>query len=465
MRKFKRASFLLTIVIIAFVSVGVALSQENPARRIISLYPAHTENLFRLGLSEEIIGVSPSEAFPPEVFKKPVYSYREDPEKIIAVDPDLVLIRPFIERKYPAFVEKLRDAGLRVVSMQPLNFDQMFNYWRKLGELTGRKREAEEMVEEFKLGLEKIKSIVRRIPPSKRKRVFFESVHKGPKTVAPGSIADTALKLAGGINVAEKDAMPRPNSTIAYYSKEKLLSHADEIDVYIAQRGAMNRIKLRKIYEESGYGAIKAIRNRQVYIIDEKIVSRPTYRLLYGIEELGRILYPEYFNDISGFENDKPLNRIEFAELIIKMTNTRYKTPKYRRYWKRDYITVKGQKHLYGYFKDIDYYKKEHLYAETAAFHSFVPLRSAFRFEPKGPFTRRDLAYAIFMAFDLPEPTQNVVLKDVKSDDPFYNHIVTVVGNGIMKAPKGYFKPQEEVTGNQAIKVIKKAMEITGKKK
>jgi hypothetical protein len=31
--------------------------------------------------------------------------------------------------------------------------------------------------------------------------------------------------------------------------------------------------------------------------VDERIISRPTYRLLDGIKEIGRILYPGVFGD------------------------------------------------------------------------------------------------------------------------------------------------------------------------
>jgi hypothetical protein len=31
--------------------------------------------------------------------------------------------------------------------------------------------------------------------------------------------------------------------------------------------------------------------------LDERIISRPTYRLLDGITEIGKILYPEVFGD------------------------------------------------------------------------------------------------------------------------------------------------------------------------
>ena len=274
---------------------------ERPFERIISLYPAHTENLFSLGLDREIIGVSRDEAFPPEAGKKPVFSYHDDAEKFIAAQPDLVLIRPMIARGYRGLISKLRESGIAVVSLQPRTVDGMFSYWRELGVLTGRETEAGQMIQEFKGGLLKIQSIVNSIPLSGRKRVYFEAIHSKMKTFSPSSIAMFALTTAGGINVAA-DAKAVRNTNIAAYGKEHILSHGDNIDVYLAQRGAMNQISVERIEEEGGFRAIKAVREGQVYIIDEKIVSRPTLRLLDGIYEIGRILYPERFI------NHEPLN-------------------------------------------------------------------------------------------------------------------------------------------------------------
>jgi len=54
---------------------------ETSFKRIISLYGAHSENLFSLGLEEEIIGVSKNEAYPPRATTKPVFSYHDDNNK------------------------------------------------------------------------------------------------------------------------------------------------------------------------------------------------------------------------------------------------------------------------------------------------------------------------------------------------------------------------------------------------
>jgi iron complex transport system substrate-binding protein len=102
------------------------------------------------------------------------------------------------------------------------------------------------------------------------------------------------LETAGGINIAN-DAVPRSNSNIAGYTKERILQHADIIDVFLAQRGRMNPVTVEMIKEEPGFGAIKAVRNDRVYLVDEKLVSRPTPKLIEGMYLIHRLLYPKNF--------------------------------------------------------------------------------------------------------------------------------------------------------------------------
>lgn len=272
---------------------GRKIRVKKPFKRIISLYGAHTENLFSLGLGEETIGVSRHEAYPPEALTKEKYSYREDPEKFMAARPDLVLIRPMIDRGYPQLMSRLEKSGIAVVSLQPGNVTDMYTYWMILGRLTGTEENAKTMIDHFNTSVSLVLSMTDKL--TVKKRVYFEAIHSKMKTFSPGSMAIFALETAGGINVAA-DAIPVRKTNIAAYGKERILSHAGEIDVYLAQFGAMNRPTVSQINMESGFRAIKAVRENQVYIIDEKIVSRPTIRLLKGIYEIGSKLYPELFS-------------------------------------------------------------------------------------------------------------------------------------------------------------------------
>ena len=275
---------------------GRILTADRPYERIISLYGAHTENLFKLGLDNEIIGVSRHETYPLQALNKPVFSYREDPEKILAVRPDLVIIRPMIDRGYPQFISILEKNGITVISLQPANVEDMYTYWKILGLLSGKQQQAMEMISQFKAAVSGFKALTG--AKTTRKKGYFEAIHSKMKTFTPDSMAVFALETAGGVNIAG-DAKPVRNTNIAYYGKERLLSHGREIDVYLAQYGAMNKPTLKLIMNEPGFKTIKAVARGEIYFIDEQIVSRPTMRLLEGILKIGKILYPVDFSEKS----------------------------------------------------------------------------------------------------------------------------------------------------------------------
>ena len=245
-------------------------------------------------MDREIIGVSRHETYPPPALHKPVFSYREDPEKFLAVRPDLVIIRPMIDRGYPQFVAMLEKNGVTVLSLQPANVAEMYQYWQILGFVSGRGQRAMQMVAEFKAAVAAFESLT--AARSNRKRVYFEAIHSKMKTFTPDSMAIFALETAGGINVAA-DAKSVRGTNIAYYGKERILSRSRQIDVYLAQAGAMNKPSVKRIADEPGFKTIKAVAEQQIYIVDEQIVSRPTLRLLEGIYFIGKTLYPEDFDD------------------------------------------------------------------------------------------------------------------------------------------------------------------------
>lgn len=275
-------------------AAGRTISFEQPFQRVISLYGAHTENLFKMGAEDVLIGVGRNDGYPPRVDSRPGFSYHDGPERFLAAAPDLVLIRPMIDRGYAPLIQRLEQSGITVVSLQPGSVEEMLDYWRTLGLLTGRRAGAEAMITAFQKAVVKFQAVSAPIQP--RKRVYFEAIHKRMKTFTPGSMPIFALETAGGVNVAADAAQVR-KTNIAYYGKERILSRAGEIDVYLAQKGAMNQPTLELIRNEPGYDMIKAIKENQVFIIDETIVARPTWRLLYGINTIGTMLYPEHFRD------------------------------------------------------------------------------------------------------------------------------------------------------------------------
>lgn len=295
---FKR---ILLSMLFLFVSTGSAVSgtfldndgkviqPDRSFSRIISLYGAHTRNLIDMGAGSQILAVGRSDKQLPTL---PQLSFRDDPERFLALEPDLVLIRPMLSRAYPTMVQRLEQNGVTVVSLQPTSVDEMFRYWETLGVLSGHQEEARQMIARFGAGLAEISLLVNQIPTDKRQRVYFESIHKRMKTFSPSSMAMFVLQSAGGINVAE-DAIQVRKGNIAAYGKERILAKAEQIDIFLAQQGRMNRVSKKMIINEPGFQVIRAVRNKQVFLVDEKLVSRPTLGLLQGITTVFDILYPK----------------------------------------------------------------------------------------------------------------------------------------------------------------------------
>ena len=273
---------------------GRTIQVHEPFKRIISLYGAHTENLFSLGLDQEVIGVGMNECYPPQALERPAFSYQEGPEKILAHRPDLVLVRPMIDWAYPRLMDTLERSGITVVSLQPGSKEEMFKYWKILGILTGKEEQALQIQENFTAGLEYARDLTSNVQD--KKGVFFESMHEQLKTFSQDSMPMLVLEAAGGKNMAA-DARQVRGTNIADFGQEKLLSRADKVHVYLSQDGPMNQADPQSIKNRPGLHLLQAVQQNRVYVIDEVLVSRPTMRLLQGIYAVGGHLYPDIFDE------------------------------------------------------------------------------------------------------------------------------------------------------------------------
>jgi iron complex transport system substrate-binding protein len=271
---------------------GRRILVDKPARRIISLYSAHTENLFWIGAGSFVIGGHKTCTWPPEAAALAVYDYTGDPEYVIAAEPDVVLTAPRISRAHPDYLSALEKAGITVVSLYTDVFDDFDEYIRRLAALCGI--DASGRLAEFHGRLDAIRAKTAGIPEEARQRVFFEAAENHLRTAAPGSFPALAIEFAGAVNTAPAAIPVYEGSSMAAFGLERVMEIAGIIDVYVAQRGAMNRtISLDAIKARPGYRAVKAVNDERIYIIDERYISSPTARFLDGLEELVGFIYPE----------------------------------------------------------------------------------------------------------------------------------------------------------------------------
>ncbi|MBN2899240.1 MAG: ABC transporter substrate-binding protein [Clostridia bacterium] len=429
---------------------GYKIHLDKPATRIISLYSAHTENLFALDLADEVIGVGTAESFPRAALEKKAYDYNADPEKVISAQPDLVIIRPFIERHNPAFVDALRRSGLTVVSLYPENAQEFESYIMRLGQMTGREKKAEQMLSKFNGEMANLLSQTEAI--DKRVGVYFESSDRDYTTVTDDSMAARAIEIAGGRNVATGLEAVEKGSTIAPFGLEHIVEIGDQIDVFVTQRGVMGAGgNWHSISIRPGFDTIKAIQEERVLEINQKIVSSPTFRQTLGIKEMMRYFYPDRFNDYSMYDKEVALTRRDFANLSVLYAQKPIFVPT------SSYFNSEYRGHKFGYFEDISEADDDYYFVETAVLSGYIEGEKVDQeeyFYPDELLTKEDLAKYIFLLKDFSHLNQGVVINDL--DQYESARIISVlVENGVFELDEsGNFNGDELVTGAEAIKIL-----------
>jgi len=429
---------------------GYRIRMKKPADSVISLYSAHTENLFAIGADREVIGVGTHSIYPYEVLLKEKYDYRSDPEKVIAIHPDVVIIRPFIERHSPDFVNSLRRSGITVVSLYPDNFDEFDDYIMKLAKIVGKENTAKKKLEGFHKELDNLK--VKNIDENKRVGVYFESSDREYKTITNNSMPAYAIELAGGINIAT-DAIPiEEGSSIAAYGVEKILEKADEIDVYVTQRGVMGAGgNYHSISIRPGFYAIKAVRNKRILEINQKIISSPTFRFIKGVKQLRRTFYPEIYDEIQEFDEDHLITREEFAKILVKLNHDVIFIPT------SSYYRDDNKEHYYGALVDVTIEHESFDYIETAIRKSYLKseiIDNEEYFNPEKYVTREELARVIYLLNDL-ENKIDIIINDEENIENI-KIVKTIVSNKLMDLENGKFYPKRNITFEE----LKKGLDL-----
>lgn len=414
---------------------GYRIRMEKPADTIISLYSAHTENLFALGLDREIIGVGTADVYPYEALSKEVFDYKSDPEKVIAARPDVVIIRPFIERHSPDFVKSLRRTGITVVSLYPDNFEAFDDYIMKLAYLSGKETTAERKLSEFHNQLEALGQLTSDVTEV---GVYFESSDREYKTVTQNSMPAYAISLAGGRNVAE-DAVPiEEGSSIAIYGTEKIIEKAHEIDVYVTQRGVMGAGgNTHSIAIRPGFDVIDAVKNDRVLEINQKIISSPTFRFVKGVKELQRFFHPELFDDI---DLDQDITRASLSEILVQYRHEPIFVPT------SSYFRDDSKEHYYGALMDVTIEDPYFDVIETAiqkGYFKSTRIEEEEFFYPNETVSREEFAVILYLLNDYKNQTC-----DIKDMDSLTSPriIQTIVSEGLMELENGFFNPDKPIT-------------------
>ena len=286
----KTAVFLYVLCAVWFwVSVG-----ECEPRRIVSLYPGHTDNIAALGAGERIVAVSGGEGegdfsyLPPDAARLPM---KVGAEAVLALRPDAVFLRTLTVQVNPHLAGALERAGVVVHVIDPPSWDEFEEYLTHLAEVLGTDpANAREKLKNLREGIAREAAARHKSGP----RVFLEATSRELRTCSPGSWAARLIELAGGLNAAGNAVPLRAGSPLAPWGVERVLALAGNLDLYLVQRGPMNAATLDDVRARPWFAALSAQKVR-LASIPENWLSRPS---LLGLERGGKTLIEIFYGSL-----------------------------------------------------------------------------------------------------------------------------------------------------------------------
>jgi len=292
-------------------------------KRIISFLPSATELIYELGAQERLFGVTHECDYPSDASNKPrviesifepdKMSSQEIDDKICELSergeeiyklitenvsnakPDLIISQEICE-VCSAYTNQVKNAidileeKPEIYSMSPHNIQEILRCVSDIAEKIEEEERGEEIVNSLNTRINKIK----KVPISNRPKVlgiewikpFFTAGHWVPEMI----------ENSGGINMITKNGEHSRKMDITE------IENADP-DVLILMPCGFNVQRTISEYEkylkdDSRWNKLRAVREKRVFVVDaNSFFSKPSIRVVTGIEILAKILHPEIFTD------------------------------------------------------------------------------------------------------------------------------------------------------------------------
>ena len=268
-----------------FDDLGRLVAINGTPQRIVSLAPSNTEILFALGLGDSVVAVTDQCDYPPEALdKEKVGGYANpDIEKIVALNPDLVLVAYGTPMDV---IDNMVGLGLTLFGIKTTDLDDVLNDIRTVGEITDKEVEAQVLTSEMAVGIKAVTDETSGL--EQRPRVFYIVGHEPSLwTAGQGTFIHELIEKGGGVNTCQN---------ITGYSEisiEYVLARDPEVIITgeWSYEWAQNATEL---------ASTNASQTGRIYTLDDDLAQRPGPRLVEGLEWFAHFIHPEIFEEPDG---------------------------------------------------------------------------------------------------------------------------------------------------------------------
>lgn len=281
MRIFLRAGLpLLALVapaasadIVVTDDAGQTLAFSEPVDRIVTLAPHLAEMVFDIGAGELLVGTVAWSDFPPAAKAVPRIgdSYRIDAERVVALQPDVVLAwgggTPLDT------IERLRALDIPVAVLTPRDLASIPRHVEWLGRITGKEAVAESRARKFRESLRRLRD---EYSNRESLRVFFQISAQPLFTIGAGHTISELVAACGGENIFS-DLDSRAHAV----SREAVIARNPQVIVAGHYAGSSEELSEWHHWEN-----LAATKTGNLFSVNAERLSRPTLGILEGGREL-----------------------------------------------------------------------------------------------------------------------------------------------------------------------------------
>src|SRR5260221_11733466 len=280
-----RALALLTLAVaIAALAAGCgngdatsfSISAQTP-RRIVSLSPTATEDLFAIGAGDLVVAVDDQSSFPPQAPRTDLSGFQPNVEAIVSHRPDLVVMAGEGTR---AAARGLQELGVRVL-VQPAarTLSQAYAQIRQLGGITTHSTAAERVVARMRARIAR----ALRAAPLRRGLSFYYDLGPDYFSADSNTFIGRIYALFGLANVADA-AAGAPRTGHPHLSAEHTLAPDPNLIVFPDAGGCGQ--SAATVRHRPGWAGVAAVRRGGVVVVDEDVASRWGPRIPLFAEEI-----------------------------------------------------------------------------------------------------------------------------------------------------------------------------------
>jgi iron complex transport system substrate-binding protein len=178
--------------------VGTTITLAQPAKRIISLAPHVTEDLFAIGAGKLIVGAVNYSDYPPEANQiERIGGYNGfDLERIRALKPDLII--GWATGNPQRQLDQIKSLGIPVFLTFSKKMSDVPGVLERLGELTANQAGAAVAAKNFR---DQLALLEKTYAGRKPVRVFYQIWDRPLMTINNTQIISDAMRVCGAVNV------------------------------------------------------------------------------------------------------------------------------------------------------------------------------------------------------------------------------------------------------------------------